>query len=143
MTSVEESKPYVGGQAVIEGVMMRSPRCLAVAVRRPDGSIVVREDAWISIFERLKFLRWPGLRGSVILVESLYNGIQALNFSAAHAGLDEESGAPKATPASRRVEACSRSTSSVVRVITGTARSARATAPAKPEKVWKGATRIS
>ena len=87
-------RPYVGGQAVIEGVMMRSPRSLAVAVRRPDGTIVVREDAWISIFERLKFLRWPFFRGSVVLLESLYNGIQALNFSAAH-GVPEEAMDPK------------------------------------------------
>jgi uncharacterized protein YqhQ len=83
-------KPYVGGQAVIEGVMMRSPRCLAIAVRRQDGTIVVREDAWISIWERLKFLRWPFFRGAVVLAESVYNGIQALNFAAAQA----EVGAP-------------------------------------------------
>ncbi len=75
-------QPSVGGQAVIEGVMMRSPRCLAIAVRRPDGTIVLREDGWISIWERLKFLRWPGFRGAVVLAESVYNGIQALNFAA-------------------------------------------------------------
>ena len=88
--SNNEEQSYVGGQAVIEGVMMRSPRALAVAVRRSNGSIIVREDVWVSIFERLKFLRWPFLRGSVVLVESLFNGIQALNFSAQHAGLDDE-----------------------------------------------------
>jgi uncharacterized protein YqhQ len=74
-------KPYVGGQAVIEGVMMRSPRSMAIAARRPDGTIVVKEEAWISLFERLRFLRWPFFRGAVVLLESLYNGIQALNFS--------------------------------------------------------------
>jgi uncharacterized protein YqhQ len=58
---------------------------MAIAVRRPDGTIVVRRDAWVSIWERLRFLRWPLLRGSVVLVESLYNGIQALNFAAAQA----------------------------------------------------------
>ena len=83
-------KPYVGGQAVIEGVMMRAPRSMAIAVRRPDGSIVVREDAWISIWERLRFLRWPLLRGGVVLVESLYNGIQALNFAASQLISEEE-----------------------------------------------------
>ena len=87
--SADTDKPYVGGQAVLEGVMMRSPRSLAVAVRRPDGTIVVREDAWVSIFEKLTFLRWPLFRGSVVLIESLYNGIQALNFSAAHAAPEE------------------------------------------------------
>jgi uncharacterized protein YqhQ len=89
MDTSPATKPYVGGQAVLEGVMMRAPRSLAVAVRRPDGTIAVREDAWISIWERLKFLRWPLLRGSVVLVESLFNGIQALNFSATQAATEE------------------------------------------------------
>jgi uncharacterized protein YqhQ len=83
--SASPERPYVGGQAVIEGVMMRAPRSLAVAVRRPDGSIVVREDAWISLWERLGFLRAPFLRGSVILFESIYNGMEALAFAAEHA----------------------------------------------------------
>lgn len=86
-----KSKPYVGGQAVLEGVMMRSPRCLAVAVRRPDGTIAVREDAWVSLWEKLKFLRWPVLRGTVVLVESLVNGLTALGFSADQAALADGS----------------------------------------------------
>src|SRR5262245_18762469 len=90
METMTSSKPYVGGQAVLEGVMMRAPRSLAIAVRRPDGQIVVRDDAWVSIWERLKFLGWPLLRGSVVLIESLYNGIQALNFSAQQAGDPED-----------------------------------------------------
>jgi uncharacterized protein YqhQ len=72
----------VGGQAVIEGVMMRSPRSFAVVCRRPGGSIVVREERWRSIWEKLRFLRWPFLRGGVVLVESLVNGMSALGFSA-------------------------------------------------------------
>lgn len=67
---------------------MRAPRSMAVAVRRPDGTIVVREGAWISLAERLKFLRWPIFRGALVLIESMYNGLQALNFAASHAGLD-------------------------------------------------------
>ena len=76
------ARPVIGGQAVIEGVMMRSPKCLAIAVRRPDGGIVLREEAWLSFSARLPFLRWPLLRGASMMVESLYNGIVALNFSA-------------------------------------------------------------
>lgn len=91
-------KPYVGGQAVIEGVMMRAPRSMAIAVRRADGTIVVREDAWISIWERLRFLRWPLFRGSVVLAESLYNGIQALNFAAEQAMIGEEQAEKKGEP---------------------------------------------
>jgi uncharacterized protein YqhQ len=78
-------RPYVGGQAVIEGVMMRSPRSLAVAVRRPDGSIVVRADGWVSLWERLTFLRAPLCRGAVVLLESLHNGLAALAFAAEQA----------------------------------------------------------
>lgn len=76
------ARPVIGGQAVIEGVMMRSPKSLAIAVRRPDGGIVLREEAWLSFSARLPFLRWPLLRGATMLVESLYNGLLALNFSA-------------------------------------------------------------
>src|SRR5579862_3956201 len=90
MEKSTEIKPYVGGQAVLEGVMMRSPRSLAVAVRRPDGTIVVREDAWVSLWERVRFLRWPFVRGAMVLIESLFNGIQALNFSALHAATSSE-----------------------------------------------------
>lgn len=81
----------VGGQAVIEGVMMRSPKAMAIAVRRADGGISVKEERWRSLSERLIFLKWPFIRGSVVLVEALINGIQALNFSAqeALAGINE------------------------------------------------------
>jgi uncharacterized protein YqhQ len=66
----------------MEGVMMRSPSSFAVAVRKPSGEILLRESAWQPIGRRFKFLRWPIFRGSVVLIESLVNGISALNFSA-------------------------------------------------------------
>jgi len=87
---MEKAKPRLGGQAVIEGVMMRSPRSLAVAIRKQDGQIVVKEDIWRSVWERLRFLRWPFFRGGVVLIESLANGIQALTFSANQAAEDDE-----------------------------------------------------
>jgi uncharacterized protein YqhQ len=77
-----DKKPAVGGQAVIEGVMMRSPKSLAVVCRRPNGSIVVKEDEWRPIWSKLNFLRLPLLRGGVVLLESLVNGMSALTFSA-------------------------------------------------------------
>ncbi|MBI4495903.1 MAG: DUF1385 domain-containing protein [Deltaproteobacteria bacterium] len=80
----------VGGQAVLEGVMMRSPRALAVAVRKPNGEVAVKEDLWRSLAQRWKFLKWPLLRGSVVLVETLVNGLQALSFSASQAMGEEE-----------------------------------------------------
>jgi uncharacterized protein YqhQ len=87
---MNSNKPNVGGQAIIEGVMMRSPGSLAVAVRRPNGQIVLREDIWHSIWERIGFLRWPFFRGSVIMIEAMINGMQALNFSAREAMTEEE-----------------------------------------------------
>ncbi len=72
----------VGGQAVIEGVMMRSPHSFSVAVRRADGRIVVRESRWVSLSQRYSFFKWPLFRGSVVLLESLHNGISALTWSA-------------------------------------------------------------
>jgi uncharacterized protein YqhQ len=81
----------VGGQAVLEGVMMRSPSSLAIAVRRPNKEIVVKEAEWRSIWNKLPFLKWPFLRGSVVMIEAMLNGMQALNFSAKEAMPEEES----------------------------------------------------
>lgn len=72
----------VGGQAVLEGVMMRSPNALSVVVRRSDGTVAVKEDKWSSFAQRMPWLKKPFLRGVVVMVESLVNGLQALNFSA-------------------------------------------------------------
>jgi len=83
------AKPYIGGQAVLEGVMMRSPKSFVVAVRRPDGSIAVREEPWNNFFTRHAIFRLPLLRGAVVLIESLWNGYVALDFSAQHAAPDE------------------------------------------------------
>ena len=66
-----DEKLHLGGQAVIEGVMMRSPHAMAIAVRKPSGEIVVDERPWHSIWNRVKFLRWPFFRGSVVLSDGL------------------------------------------------------------------------
>jgi uncharacterized protein YqhQ len=97
----------VGGQAVIEGVMMRAPGRIATAVRKADGSIVVKAEAHVSLAQRYPLLKLPILRGAVGLVEMLFIGIRTLNFSAEVAMLDAESaggsngnGSPKAPAAS-------------------------------------------
>jgi len=72
----------VGGQAVIEGVMMRSPTAIATAVRTPDGRIVVRKKPFHSVFRRFRFLNIPVVRGGIHLIESMGLGIDALMFSA-------------------------------------------------------------
>lgn len=72
----------IGGQAVMEGVMMRSPHAFVVAVRRPDGKIVLRRDQWFGVQKKFPFLARPFLRGAVMVFEAMANGIVALNFSA-------------------------------------------------------------
>jgi uncharacterized protein YqhQ len=84
-------KLSVGGQAVIEGVMMRSPKSFAVVCRRPDDSIVIKESEWRPIWAGVRPLRWPLLRGGVVLLESLVNGISALTFSANQQMIEAES----------------------------------------------------
>ncbi|HEY3586013.1 MAG TPA: DUF1385 domain-containing protein [Myxococcaceae bacterium] len=81
--------------------MMRSPASLVVAVRRPDGQIAVREEAWETLWPKATFLRKPFLRGAVVLIESVWNGFTALAFSAeqAEAGLPSESAAAAPEPA--------------------------------------------
>ena len=85
----------VGGQAVIEGVMMRSPRSFAVVCRRPSGEIVIKEDAWQPIWRSLRFLRWPLLRGGIVLLESVMNGMSALSFAAEQQGVEPSTPAPQ------------------------------------------------
>ena len=79
-----------GGQAVIEGVMMRGRKDVAIAVRKPGNEIIIEERPVNSITEKLSFLKWPFVRGTVMLFESLIIGIQALAFSANQAAESEE-----------------------------------------------------
>ena len=72
----------VGGQAVIEGVMMRAPRSMTVAVRKPSGEIALKKDLLTPLADRYKVFKWPVLRGTVMLFSSLALGMKALNFSA-------------------------------------------------------------
>ena len=80
----------VGGQAVIEGVMMRDANKTATAVRLPNGEIEVETHPVTSIRERYPVLNLPLIRGSVIMVESLVIGMRALSFSAQAAGEEDE-----------------------------------------------------
>lgn len=83
-------KINVGGQAVIEGVMMRAPRSVAIAVRRPNGEIVVKRELVVPLSERYPVVKLPIIRGAVALFQSLIIGIKALNFSANEAITEEE-----------------------------------------------------
>jgi uncharacterized protein YqhQ len=72
----------IGGQAIIEGVMMRSLSGYSIAVRKPDGGISIKKDKLASLAKKYPFLKFPVLRGSVALIQSLILGFQALNYSA-------------------------------------------------------------
>jgi len=95
-----EGELLVGGQALIEGVMMRSPGAYGIAVRRPDGSLAFQRGKVASLARRYPFLKLPVLRGVAVLFQSLAIGIRALNFSAeeAMAALPKETAPAEAAP---------------------------------------------
>jgi uncharacterized protein YqhQ len=93
----------VGGQAVIEGVMMRAPGRVATAVRRSDGTIAVRGETYSTLAERYRVFRLPVLRGGVGLIEMLIIGFRSLNYSAEAAmGSDPTEGSGNGTHAPGR-----------------------------------------
>ena len=83
----------VGGQAVIEGVMMRAPHSYCVAVRKPDGEIVTQEQPIARMSEKYRLFKYPVLRGVGTLCQAMVLGMRALRFSA-NASLDRHD--PKA-----------------------------------------------
>ena len=87
----QEKQVDIGGQAVMEGVMMRSPEIVAVSVRRPDGSIVVKKSDYHPISEKHPWMGKPFIRGAVNMVMMLKTGMETLSDSTAMLGvLDEE-----------------------------------------------------
>lgn len=80
----------IGGQAVLEGVMMRSPRAMAIAVRKPDGTIVTTAETVDTIFHRRRPFTWFPLRGVVSLTEMFLLGLKALSYSARESTGEEE-----------------------------------------------------
>src|SRR5438876_11175083 len=83
--STNERDLIVGGQAVIEGVMMRTPNAYAIAVRKADGTIVNTAAALPKWSDKYPILKLPLLRGSAVLIQSMGLGIKALNYSASEA----------------------------------------------------------
>ena len=88
--STNERDLIVGGQAVIEGVMMRTPNAYAIAVRKADGRIVNTSAPLPKLSDKYPLLKLPVLRGGAVLVQSMGLGIKALNYSAAEAFADAE-----------------------------------------------------
>src|SRR5262245_50550902 len=88
--SSSDDEILVGGQAVIEGVMMRSPKAYSVAVRRQDGTIRILKDALLSLGAKYKFFKLPIVRGVGVLGQALVLGVRALRFSAEEALTGED-----------------------------------------------------
>jgi uncharacterized protein YqhQ len=93
-----QEEVLVGGQAVIEGVMMRSPHSYAVAVRQPAGTIAVMQDFIERPSEKYRWLKFPILRGLGTLGQSLVIGIKALRYSAEQALEETEKKQEKKKP---------------------------------------------
>ena len=91
--------PLIGGQAVLEGVMMRAPHSYCVAVRKPNGEVVTEEGEARRLSESSRFWSLPVVRGVATLGQAMSLGMKALNFSARHA-VDEpgNDGAPAEIP---------------------------------------------
>lgn len=77
----EEFRTSIGGQALIEGILMRGPDKESIVVRTKDG-LVIKENEPHSIREKYKILGWPFLRGIIIFIESMVFGMKALTYSA-------------------------------------------------------------
>jgi uncharacterized protein YqhQ len=93
--SANERDLIVGGQAVIEGVMMRTPSAYAIAVRKADGTVIHTSAKFLKWSDKFPFLKLPILRGAAVLVQSMGLGIKALNYSANEAMLDAEAAEAK------------------------------------------------
>ena len=106
----------IGGQAVIEGVMMRAPGSVAKAVRRANGQIIVQKMSFHSLVERWGLRNVPIVRGAIGLIDMLYLGMKTLNWSAEIAMLDLEG--PKSSNNGRRLDGEPRQQSTVTLVAT-------------------------
>ncbi|MFH1637178.1 MAG: DUF1385 domain-containing protein [Candidatus Woesearchaeota archaeon] len=79
----------IGGQAVIEGVMIRGPKAYSIALRKPNGKIKVKKVRHISLLKRNKIVSLPFIRGVFVLFESIAIGMKALNYSASVSGEEQ------------------------------------------------------
>jgi uncharacterized protein YqhQ len=94
----------VGGQAVLEGVMMRSPHAWGIACRKPSGAVSVHSEPLERLSEKHKWMGWPVIRGVITLGHAMTLGFRALKFSA-NVALDELQPAPDASrPDKKKLE---------------------------------------
>ncbi|WP_392486204.1 DUF1385 domain-containing protein [Haloimpatiens sp. FM7315] len=91
---MSEAKTTVGGQAVIEGVMMRGKKCVATSIRKSNGEIITDRKNIVSLTKKNKILALPLIRGFIVLIESLIIGIKTLNYSASFFEDEDEKDEP-------------------------------------------------
>lgn len=87
--NIKKHKTSVGGQALIEGVMMQGPKGMATAVRQPDGNILTEYHEVKRIRDKFKILGWPLIRGTVNFFESMITGYKTLMYSAEVSGMED------------------------------------------------------
>lgn len=80
----------IGGQALVEGIMMRGPKKTEIAVRQSDGTISLREVETESLGKKYPFLKWPFLRGIAAMIDSLSVGYKALSYSVEQSGMEDD-----------------------------------------------------
>ena len=114
MENNQEKIMPVGGQAVIEGVMMRSPKRIATAIRRASGEIEIKIKEYSSLIERKKFLNIPVVRGAITLIEVMILGIKTLQWSADKAMEDLEEEERKKGKKSKKKKEGGMSTASAI-----------------------------
>ena len=90
-----EETTLVGGQAVMEGVMMRSPHAWGIAVRKPDGEMIVHSEGLERLSEKHRWMGWPIVRGVATLGQAMTLGFRALQFSANQFLEEEQKDVPK------------------------------------------------
>src|SRR5580658_10019683 len=99
-----DDRTQYGGQAVVEGVMMRSPRFFAVACRRlSDGEIVVQREPVEAMLRRIMWLNKPFLRGTLALIDAMMMGMKALTYAAGVQVADGSSTGESEAPAAAAV----------------------------------------
>jgi uncharacterized protein YqhQ len=85
-------KTSIGGEALIEGIMMRGPNDIAIAIRKPEGDIEVDKKPLQTLAKRHKIFKLPIIRGAVGMFESMVIGVKSLMYSAEFVDLEEEEG---------------------------------------------------
>lgn len=83
-------KTSIGGEALIEGVMMRGPESVGIAIRKPDGEIIIDKKPLQTLAKRYKFFKAPIVRGAVGIIESMVLGVKSIMYSAEFVELEDE-----------------------------------------------------